>query len=272
MVVGKGEKGISFEEIKSVCELNCFIEENKYEHDCFFHYTSAEAFRKIYEGKNIWLSDIAKSNDLIEKDHIMAEWKNPARKTISFSLGFSAPITQIDSIPMWYLYTKGVALKLDAHMIKMLVEESSVAIVDTKTSTKLVDLKKDDANLTIRDVVYYHHGDNNSTVDLFWHGKENHLIKYDEFKQYRIDNIFFFKDSSWRSEEEVRIIGEIDKKLIDESMTDIAISLTLPSNTFTEGSVIMGPESDDDMLYMQSHISCITYSSVRGKVRINNRM
>ena len=199
------KKQNEFSCLSTIDTIKEFLEKKGRGHTLFYHYTTLDTLKGMMESRKLHLTRMDKLNDALEC--AAAEDRKKRVYIVSFSFGAA------ESMAMWSMYSapfkKGIRLTIPKRAITRtlndFVQNKTRIIYSTETGKELP--IGETTTLKMMDVVYAHSGS-------LEHNKEKLLDNQivNNAKQ-APELAFCVKNEIWLSENETRMVLELDKEL-----------------------------------------------------------
>ena len=245
-----------FGKLENIDDLKMYFQiDREFRHSYYFHYTSSDVIKSIFNNHKIWISNVGRFNDHNDREQFNTPY--------FFSLCFSTGVNE--NLPLWYMYSgmngQGGRLGIKKSAIKGFIgidgsvkytlheleTDGNGKVTGLKPNTDII-LKKDvDFSLRFKDVLYYQHSDEKGTVDIKYNTMTNYNISKIEFEEYKKENIGFFKSLVWYYEKETRLLIELVgniRERIDPNKKYV-ITLDINEDILKHISVTFAPEIKD---------------------------
>ncbi|HPW52786.1 MAG TPA: hypothetical protein PK631_00270 [Erysipelotrichaceae bacterium] len=185
----------------------------------FYYYTTLDTFSKIFDNKEIWIRNVSNMND--RKEFVLDPQLEKEKK---FYHLFCFSNSDVESIPMWYMYSgisgNGVRIKFTSLLVKEIIN-------NCKLYTPAGDLLCKDDYEVKAGWVYYRYRDG------YYKLNNKSYTVCDWNKSFYKDNMFV-KSHHWLYEKEFRIV--IKNRLDEEfDYLKLDISAIFDKLTFTFG-------------------------------------
>ena len=201
------KKQNEFSCLATINEIKEFLERKGRGHTFFYHYTILDTLKGMMKNRKLHLTRMDKLNDAMEC--AAAEDRKKRVYIVSFSFGSA------ESMAMWSMYgapfKKGIRLTIPKRAITRTLQDFAKkgpdAVYSTETGERIPIVGT--ATLKMMDVVYAHRGS-------LEHNKEKLLDNQDSIvsnAKEAPELAFCVKNEIWISENETRMVLELDKEL-----------------------------------------------------------
>ena len=252
-----------FKDVSCISELIDFIKKKGGNHNYYYHYTSWDSFKKIYEGKSFLLT--RGNSPTINDQHepttkgAFLEWN----KTYIGSFSYSS----IENMAMWGLYglpwEDAVRICIPRKGMKKWID--SIATVTTWENGSNGEVDCDRVFLT--DIVYVTGISNSTNVELTHINSSIKTANLPGLQSVEHDPGMTgcIKNSAWQYENEVRLIIKLFEEVNCEK-----ILVEIPDETIASIRVTTGPSfdrTDDDLYQKLKELGKIEDSKFHGLVK-----
>lgn len=219
-------------------ELLAWLTDKGKKHDCYKYYSKTEYIQAILDDHRVILSDGRNWNDVKDRKRFMDT--SDGYKKFGLCLSFS----RSENVAMWMLYARsGCMINYPNSVVEEIWNAKSVAIGKFQNNTFVAtrNLKPDDFQITVTDVIYY--GESDSEKDYYVRRSSDVNRSY---KRQIVDKLTYQKkEMPWMYENECRIVLSVKENLLSEEEQFAAISFSEKEAAKLKGRVFRSPNSGD---------------------------
>ena len=239
-----------FKNIRTAKDLeNYMVNRHKAPSRKYCHYTNLKNINNILDSRELWIGNVSKFNDEIDKKQF-GEIDDINRK-LCYSLCFSSGVNE--NLPLWYLYAgvdgKGGRIRITSRVFEDLINKGTYLLYEFNDNNKcreIMELKQGvSMDLSVKDVLYYKN--NGTNISLKYNTMTNYSLSPDEFTKYKESNIGFLKGLIWYYEKETRIliklIGDAANKI--ELGKEYRIVLNIDDKIYKKLHIDLAPQIKD---------------------------
>ena len=253
-----------FPNLRSAKDLKAYLEEQKFQHGQYCHYTSLRSLDSILGNKEFWISNVSYFNDCIDSNQFCE-----TDKQLCFALCFATG--KHENLPLWYLYSgmsgKGARVRFTKVSVRTQIttgryflrriKRSETGGWEIDSSFDAIELEEGKNMEKIwGDIVYYSNKnrDNPSLcVDLKYNTMTHHSFPANEFTDFQQNNIGFCKGLIWYYEKETRLLVRLTNEAaetvlndkIDGHETRYVVVLEFNGKVYKGLKITLAPEADN---------------------------